>query len=643
MAGNEASIWQPRTVLQTSADTKRVVQRFTAVAGQTLFNLTEFAYAVGVGSLEVYRQNSDLSKAGTRALILGTEYVEQTDTSFALTKAAVVGEQIYAVAYVGITASVDVRDTDIFVTNYQAIRDYAGTEITLYAQGKVTLADGGEDFFQKLTGMAPGFFVDNNDTIIVPTGGDGSIGWVHRANSYTSTATVATMKLLGGLTAGSTVVETAVNNTTSNAGAGVYDVITGTGTADEIDVIAHDNLNLSFKLRVNGPVLITQGGGIGNGVFDNLAIHNKLQSRASVIILPSNTGAEVYNFSAPPAVGANLITVMERGVNISGITKEQVNGWTPGGIGVPTIKELSTTAGSVAGKKVEIVAGVIKGDQAAGVTITRTGAIATVTKVAHGYPNGARAIHKGAVETEYNITATISNVTANTYDYTVSGTPATPATGSPTARNPAIWNFIKDASHEPVGVVDSGPLTAVGSLLTVPFTDTYTKTLYLAVSPDETFANAHNLSVGASVGLSSFVIKAGISIHGASTIRWDGAAWNTASGSGQILNFVTNEASGVLTITHDYCPGIGVSIAPFSLSDTFVPYQPFIVSVANNQLQVAFRAPGAVAKYTGVKVVEQSFLLTKSYHEGILLDGSGDSDTLDLSTGNLWFYGIFLV
>jgi len=178
---SEANIWQPRTVLQTSSDTKIVSQRITATAGQTLFTITDFAYVLGTGALAVFRQGSDLNDLGTRKLAPVVGFIEQTTTSFSLVSPAVAGEKIIVEAHVGLTANVDVRDTDIYVANYQAIRDYVGTEITLYSQGQVTAADGGEDFFQKLTGAAVGFFVDDNELVIRPTGGDGTIGWVRKA------------------------------------------------------------------------------------------------------------------------------------------------------------------------------------------------------------------------------------------------------------------------------------------------------------------------------------------------------------------------------------------------------------------------------------------------------------------------------
>lgn len=169
MPHGEASIWEPRSLLEISANTKSVEERQTAIANQTLFTLVSFAYVVGTGALEVYRNGIHLTK--------GTDWVEQTGTTFTITVPSVAGDQIVAVAHVGITGDVDPRDTDIFVSNYQAVRDYAGTEVSLYSQGRILTGDGGQRFFQKITGKPPSFFVDDNRDILVPSGGDGSVGW----------------------------------------------------------------------------------------------------------------------------------------------------------------------------------------------------------------------------------------------------------------------------------------------------------------------------------------------------------------------------------------------------------------------------------------------------------------------------------
>jgi hypothetical protein len=76
-------------------------------------------------------------------------------------------------------------------------------------------------------------------------------------------------------------------------------------------------------------------------------------------------------------------------------------------------------------------------------SITRSGSTATVTfAAAHGFAADGLTIvrHAGADQAEYNGDFQISNVTATSYDITVSGTPATPATGTITAKvAPLDW------------------------------------------------------------------------------------------------------------------------------------------------------------------------------------------------------------
>jgi hypothetical protein len=65
------------------------------------------------------------------------------------------------------------------------------------------------------------------------------------------------------------------------------------------------------------------------------------------------------------------------------------------------------------------------------VTITRSGTTATATMAGgHPFTTGQKVVHSGANQTEYNGAFTISSTGANTYTFTVSGTPATPATGT---------------------------------------------------------------------------------------------------------------------------------------------------------------------------------------------------------------------
>lgn len=65
------------------------------------------------------------------------------------------------------------------------------------------------------------------------------------------------------------------------------------------------------------------------------------------------------------------------------------------------------------------------------VSITRASTTATVTtSTPHNLETNDRVTVSGASQTEYNITATIIVTGANTFTYTVSGSPASPATGN---------------------------------------------------------------------------------------------------------------------------------------------------------------------------------------------------------------------
>lgn len=65
-----------------------------------------------------------------------------------------------------------------------------------------------------------------------------------------------------------------------------------------------------------------------------------------------------------------------------------------------------------------------------GATITRSGSTAQVSLTGHTFYVGQEVSISGAVEPEYNGNVIITAATANTFDYTVSGTPTTPATGT---------------------------------------------------------------------------------------------------------------------------------------------------------------------------------------------------------------------
>lgn len=186
---SEASIWEPRERVELSANSRRVEERFVASAGQAIFNLDTFAYTLGTGSLEVYKNGLFQAK--------DVDWVEQSDTSFQLIPAASAADRVVAVGFTEIEGTVVINEVDIYVPNYQSVREYIGTLVTVYAQGGVTRADGGEGFFQYVSGQAPGFFVDDNSTTLVPVGGNGSAAWKYRSDSVYSYAQLRALPIIG--------------------------------------------------------------------------------------------------------------------------------------------------------------------------------------------------------------------------------------------------------------------------------------------------------------------------------------------------------------------------------------------------------------------------------------------------------------
>lgn len=95
--------------------------------------------------------------------------------------------------------------------------------------------------------------------------------------------------------------------------------------------------------------------------------------------------------------------------------------------------------------------------------LTSASGTASVTLTAHGFADGDPITHAGATQGAYNVTANITKVDANTYTYPISGTPASPATGSPTAQgntesyfaylNPVIYGNLDLVQHETDGKI----------------------------------------------------------------------------------------------------------------------------------------------------------------------------------------------
>jgi len=83
--------------------------------------------------------------------------------------------------------------------------------------------------------------------------------------------------------------------------------------------------------------------------------------------------------------------------------------------------------------------------QASVTQITRSGAVATVTQTAHAHTTGDYVLIKGATEEEYNGCWPVTVTGANTYTYSVPGTPTSPAGGTIVATG-GMFNSLTNAS-----------------------------------------------------------------------------------------------------------------------------------------------------------------------------------------------------
>ena len=123
------------------------------------------------------------------------------------------------------------------------------------------------------------------------------------------------------------------------------------------------------------------------------------------------------------------------------------------------------------------------------VTITRSATTATVSHTAHGMANNDWVWISGADQPEYNGPHQITNVSANAYDYTVSGSPTSPATGTITATGVVI-SALTNAS----GQVSASASYSVNQPVRVHIRKSTSTPLYKASSVDLTIDKTTGLT-----------------------------------------------------------------------------------------------------------------------------------------------------
>lgn len=99
------------------------------------------------------------------------------------------------------------------------------------------------------------------------------------------------------------------------------------------------------------------------------------------------------------------------------------------------------------------------------IAITSVSTTATVTLTGHGFYTGQTVTISGATQTNYNGSFVISNVTANTFDYTLAGVTASPATGSPVLLTPAPDIYTDSGSVVGAQVGVTKPVISTSAIL----------------------------------------------------------------------------------------------------------------------------------------------------------------------------------
>lgn len=107
------------------------------------------------------------------------------------------------------------------------------------------------------------------------------------AATFIDVLTTAAMTALAGLTAGVHVVQTA-EFSTDDSGGGTYDIISGTGNANDENILAHDSDNISFVLREKNILTFEEFGSVGS--VDEASLIANVFSRAQGKIIKGKNG-----------------------------------------------------------------------------------------------------------------------------------------------------------------------------------------------------------------------------------------------------------------------------------------------------------------------------------------------------------------
>jgi len=220
---------------------------------------------------------------------------------------------------------------------------------------------------------------------------------------------------------------------TSTTGVNVDDYVFGTGIGTNSKVVSVDS-STNITVSVNN-----------SGTVSGVLVFNQLPSETS---LSAADGVKLkIRVVANTTSATNLLTYLRIDTVTTSSDQEAV-AYPLDPVAITAIARDAATSALIEGARVLLLADT-GGDlpSSDSVTITRSSSTATVAHTAHGMVNGQSVVISGADQDEYNGIKSISNVSTNSYDFTVSGAPTTPATGTITA-TAVILSGVTDSSGE---------------------------------------------------------------------------------------------------------------------------------------------------------------------------------------------------
>lgn len=253
-------------------------------------------------------------------------------------------------------------------------------------------------------------------------------------------------------------------------------------------------------------------------------------------------------------------------------------------------------------------------------SITRSGSTATVTKTAHGYNTGECVVIAGAAQAEYNGAHSITVVDANSFTFTVSGTPATPATGTITmmgiflSRGPAWRNG---------GQVITGATNATPIVIT---------------------ANGHGLSTGDDAEVSNVLGNTAangrwtVTVVDANTFSLNGSVGNGAytAGTGSFASRGAGVGSSAIELLgNTYVNKVAIVNGPAAQMGTYLGT---IMTNAANQLdwKLGSLASGGGEAWLGVWNVSNRVEVGTAVQDSTASWTKATNTTEALNTSNTW-------